>query len=113
MRDFGCEVSTDEAAEMFYAFDKDNSGHVSFDELLTALRYVLKDLLLSLKVQVFVVRHIYENCRGRFTLQLSSELDIIKMYITRVMTKKVISCLGDDNCKYILDRQCASVVVIW
>ena len=40
MRDFGCEVSSDEAAEMFYAFDKDNSGHVSFDELLTALRLV-------------------------------------------------------------------------
>ena len=38
MRDFGCEVTSDEAAEMFYAFDKDNSGHVSFDELLTALR---------------------------------------------------------------------------
>ena len=40
MRDFGCEVTSDEAAEMFYAFDKDNSGHVSFDELLTALRYI-------------------------------------------------------------------------
>ena len=40
MRDFGCEVTSDEAAEMFYAFDKDNSGHVSFDELLTALRLV-------------------------------------------------------------------------
>ena len=40
MRDFGCEVTSDEAAEMFYAFDKDNSGHVSFDELLTALRYL-------------------------------------------------------------------------
>ena len=40
MRDFGCEVTSDEASDMFNAFDKDNSGCVSFDELLTALRNV-------------------------------------------------------------------------
>lgn len=38
MRDFGCDVTSDEAAEMFNAFDVDGSGSVSFDELLTALR---------------------------------------------------------------------------
>ena len=38
MRDYGCDITSDEAAEMFNAFDVDHSGHVSFDELLTALR---------------------------------------------------------------------------
>ena len=38
MRDFGCDVSSDEMKDMFNAFDKDKTGQLTFDELLTALR---------------------------------------------------------------------------
>ena len=72
MRDFGCEVTSDEAAEMFNAFDKDNSGHVSFDELLTALRY----FLVTLNVwQTVSARPPMRKCRRDLVMQAFKKLD--------------------------------------
>ena len=56
MRDYGCDITSDEAAEMFHAFDVDASGTVSFDELLVALRYNLG--------HVFYVRNIVTSISG-------------------------------------------------
>lgn len=38
MRDFGCDMTSAEATELFNTFDQDKSGSLSFDELLSALR---------------------------------------------------------------------------
>ena len=53
MRDFGCDVTSEEMIEMFNAFDTDHSGCVSFDELLVALRPPMRKCRRDLVMKAF------------------------------------------------------------
>jgi calcyphosin len=54
VKDYGLNMSKNEIDELFKCFDKDNSGSLSFDEFLHALRVTLLMMLFEVHIDIAI-----------------------------------------------------------
>ena len=73
VKDYGLNMSKNELDDLFKAFDKDNSGSISFDEFLQALRVINKFKICRMSIavlQLVIMKidlvHILYSCMFNF-----------------------------------------------